>query len=152
VRFSSWPYHYGPNLHSPTHCPEVLTVSGQAVRSLYSGSKVHVRVDGVGVGLGQGCVLSPLLFLGYVNWMDSRSRDEGVTVGTCRINRLLFVDNLVLLASFKQGLQHDLDRFSAVCDPTWIKISTKESKGLYLSRDWSQCMLQVSGSALQQIE
>ena len=39
----------------------------------------------------------------YMNWIDSHSRvDEGVTVGSCRINRLLFADELVLLASFQQ--------------------------------------------------
>ena len=36
----------------------------------------------------------------YMNWINSHSRvDEGVTVGSCRINRVLFADDLVLLAS-----------------------------------------------------
>ena len=78
-----------------------------AVKSLYSCSEVCVRVGGVKsqlfticAGLQEGCVLSPLLFIFRLNWIDSRSRvEEGVTVGSCKINRLLFLDDLVFLAS-----------------------------------------------------
>ena len=34
-----------------------------------------------------------------MNWIESHRVNEGVTVGSCRINRLLFADDLVLLAS-----------------------------------------------------
>ena len=84
------------------------------VYSLHSCSDVCVRVGRVksrpftvGFGLRQGCVLSPLLFIVYVHWIDSYSRvDKGVTVGSCNINRSAFADDLVLLAvaSFQQGL------------------------------------------------
>ena len=44
----------------------------------------------LGVSLLQECVLSPLLFIVYTHWIDCHSRvDVGVTVGSCRINRLL---------------------------------------------------------------
>ena len=40
----------------------------------------------------------------YMNWIDSHSRvHEGVTLGSCRINRWLFADDLVLLASSQQS-------------------------------------------------
>jgi len=65
----------------------------------------------------------------YMDWMDSQSGvEEGVTAVSCRINRLLFADNLVLLASSQQGLQHALDRFSAVCNCAETKISTKNTE------------------------
>ena len=78
-----------------------------AIKSLYRCSKVCVRVSSnksksfnVGVGLRQGCVLSPLLFIVYMNWIDRLSQvDKGVTIGTCKVNRLLFADDLALLAS-----------------------------------------------------
>ena len=55
-----------------------------------------------------------------MNLIDSNCRvDEGVTVGSFRINRLLFADEFVLLASSEQGLQHPFDRFSAACHPSW---------------------------------
>jgi len=41
---------------------------------------------------------------GLMNWIDSHSRvDKGVTVGSCQINRLLFADDLVLLAYSQQS-------------------------------------------------
>jgi len=97
-------------------------------------------------------LLSPLLFAVYMNWTDTHSRvDEGVGVGSCRINRLLFADNLVLLASSQQSLQHALDRFSAACHRAGMKISTKNTE-LCRSTNPRQCMLQVSGTTLQQVE
>jgi len=77
-----------------------------------------------------------------MNWIDSHSRvEEGVTSVSCRMNRLLFADGLVLLASSQQGLQHALDRFSAACDRAKMKISAKNTEVLCQK----QYMLQVSG-------
>ena len=88
-----------------------------------------------------------------MTWIDTHSRvDGGVTVGACRINRLLFADDLVLLTSSQQSLQHALDRFSAACNQTRLKIITKNTEVLCLSTNPRQCMLQVSGNTLQQVE
>jgi len=88
-----------------------------------------------------------------MNWIDSYSRvDEGVTAGSCRINQLHFADDLVLLASSQQCLQHALDRFSAACDRAGMKINTKYTEVLCLSTKPRQCMLQVSGNTLQEVE
>ena len=105
-----------------------------------------------GCCLQQECVLSLLLFID-VNGIDSHSRvDENVTVESFRINRLLFADDLVLLASSEQGPQHVADRFSVMSDQAGMKISTKQTEVLCLSRNPSQCSLQVSSKTLQQAE
>ena len=66
-------------------------------------------------------------------WVDSHSRvDEGVTVG--RINHLLFTDDLALLTSSQQRLQHALHRFSAACDRAGVKISTKKRSIMSLQK------------------
>ena len=45
-----------------------------------------------------------------MNGIDRHSRvEEDVTVGSYRINRLLFADKLVLLASSEQGLPQTLE-------------------------------------------
>ena len=89
-----------------------------------------------------------------MNWIDSHRRvDEGVTFGNCRMNRLLFADELVLHAwIFQQGLQHAFDRFSAACDQAETKISSKKIEVLCLLRRPRHCILQVSGNTLQQVE
>ena|SRR5688572_24975606 len=99
-------------------------------------TEVCVRVNGsksrpftVGVGLRQGCVLSPLLFITFMDWIDRRSRgDECVTLGESRIGRLLFADDLVILGQSESDLQHALDRFAAVCDEAGMKISVSKTE------------------------
>ena len=106
-----------------------------------------------GVGLRQGCVLSPHIFMvwPYIDLIDSQA-DEGVTVGSCRINRLLSAGDFVLPASSQQGLQHALDRFSAACDRSGMKISTKNIEVICLFTNPRQCMLQVNVETLVRIE
>ena len=104
------------------------------------------------VGLWQGFVLLPPLFVCHMNWISSNSQvNEGFTVRSCRISRLLFVDDLVLHASSEQGLQHTLHRFSVVCNQTAMKISTKKTEVLCLSRKLKAVALQASGNILQQV-
>ena len=90
-------------------------VNGQllcVIKSFYCRPEVCVRVNGkqskpfhVGVGLRQGCVLSSLLFIVYMNWIDKCSQaDECAAIGNCNISRLLFADDLVLLFSTEYGL------------------------------------------------
>ena len=123
----------------------------------------RIRIDNLQNRIGSGlkisesahleCVLSLILFIVYMNWTDSHFRvDEGVKVGRCRVNHLVFADDLVLLASSEQGLQQTLDRLSIVCDQVGMKISTEKTEVLCLSRNPRQYMLQVSGNTLQQVE
>ena len=98
-------------------------VDGQllrAIKSFYCRPNVCVWVNNkqskpfhVGVELRQGCVLSPLLFIVYMNWIDKCSRsDECATIGNCKISRLLFANDLILLSSTESGLQHTLNSFA----------------------------------------
>ena len=102
------------------------------------------------VGLRKGWVLSPLLFINCMNWIDSNGRvDEGVTVegeGSTSC--------LVLLASSEQSIRHRHahDQYSSACDRVGMKFSTKKTEVLCLSRTPRQCMLQVRGNTLQQVK
>ena len=88
-----------------------------------------------------------------MNWMDKLSRtDECATIGRCNIFRLLFADDLVLLASSESDLQHALSGFTTDCDTAGIKISTSKTEVLRLSRNPVQCSLQVGGISLKQVE
>jgi len=59
----------------------------------------------------------------YMNRIDSHNRvDEGVTVGSYRINRLLFADALVLLASSQQSLQHSIGFQLRATEPEWKSV------------------------------
>ncbi|KAI3351369.1 hypothetical protein L3Q82_005912 [Scortum barcoo] len=107
----------------------------RAVRSLYDRSRSLVRIAGsksdlfpVHVGLRQGCPLSPVLFIIFMDRISRRSQGpEGVRFGNHRISSLLFANDVVLLASSSQDLQHVLERFAAECEAAGMRISTSKS-------------------------
>ena len=75
------------------------------------------------------------------------------TTENCKINRLLFADDLVLLSSTESGLQRALNGFADVRDNTaGMKIRTTKTEVLHLIRSPDQCMLQENGATLKQIK
>ena len=107
----------------------------------------------MGVGLRQGCVLSPLFFIIYTNWINKCSQaDECATFGNCKIRRLLFADDLVLLSSIESGLQRALNSFADACNTAGMKISTAKTEVPHLLRNPDECVLQVNGATLKQVE
>ena len=88
-----------------------------------------------------------------MNWIDKCSQaDECAIIGTCKISRLLFADDLFLLSSTESGLQRALNSFADACNTAGMKISTAKTEVLHLSRNPDQCVLQVNGATLKQVE
>ncbi|KAK3517717.1 hypothetical protein QTP70_016386 [Hemibagrus guttatus] len=91
----------------------------RAVWSLYNRSRSLVRISScksdlfpVHVGLRQGCPLSPVLFIVFMDRISRRSQGlEGVRFGDHRISSLIFADDVVLLVSSGLDLQHALGRW-----------------------------------------
>ncbi|KAI3353555.1 hypothetical protein L3Q82_020075 [Scortum barcoo] len=83
----------------------------RAVRSLYDRSRSLVRIASsksdlfpVHVGLRQGCPLSPVLFIIFMDRISRRSQGpEGVRFGNHRISSLLFADDVVLVGFIRPG-------------------------------------------------
>ncbi|KAI3361660.1 hypothetical protein L3Q82_002021 [Scortum barcoo] len=128
--------------------------------SVTTGAGAWFRIAGsksdlfpVHVGLRQGCPLSPVLFIIFMDRISRRSQGpEGVRFGNHRISSLLFADDVVLLASSSQDLQHVLERFAAECEVAGMRISTSKSKAMVLDRKRVVCPLRVSGEVLPQVE
>ena len=123
-----------------------------AIKSLYMHSEVCVRVNSattkpfrvVSVGLRQGCSLSSILFLIYMDRIVKKSEScDGIKIGNCTVQRLLFADGLVLLDSTQNGLQQALDRFSDACSVAGMKISLTKTETMCLFRQPKQCSLQI---------
>ena len=82
-----------------------------------------IKVIYVAVGLQLACVLSPLLFTIYMNWIDKLSRtneclqQEDARLFGCFSQMIYFV----LLAFSESGLQHALNGFAAACDIVGMK-------------------------------
>ncbi|KAK3575619.1 hypothetical protein QTP86_031501, partial [Hemibagrus guttatus] len=132
----------------------------RAVRSLYNQSRSLVRIAScksdlfpVQVGLRQGCPLSPVLFIVFMDRISRRSQGlEGVQFGDHRISSLIFADDVVLLASSGLDLQHALGRFAAECEAAGMRVSTSKSEAMVLDRKKVVCTLQVGGEVLPQVE
>jgi len=131
-----------------------------AIASMYSDSKSCVRILGrkselfrVGAGLRQGCVLSPLLFIIYMDRIARRSLgQESVTIGNVSLSHLLFADDLAILTSSQADLQCALDRFSLECEAASMRINTAKTETLVISRYLDQCTLNINGIPLKQVE
>ena len=88
-----------------------------------------------------------------MNWIDKCSQaDECAAIENCKISRLLFADDLVLLSSTESGLQCALNSLADACNTAGMKISTTKTEVLHLSRNPDQCVLQVNGATLKQVE
>ncbi|KAI3369528.1 hypothetical protein L3Q82_007738 [Scortum barcoo] len=77
---------------------------------------------------------------------------KGVRFGNHRISSLLFADDVVLMASSGQDLQHVLERFAAECEAAGMRISTSKSEAMVLDRKRVACPLRVGGEVLPQVE
>ena len=88
-----------------------------------------------------------------MNWIDKCSQaDECAAIGNCKISRLLFPNDLVLLYSTESGLQRALHSFADACHTSRMKISMAKTDEHHLSRNPDQCVLQVNGATLKQVE
>ncbi|KAK3566533.1 hypothetical protein QTP86_034036 [Hemibagrus guttatus] len=132
----------------------------RAVRSLYDRSRSLVLIAScksdlfpMHVGLQQGCPLSPVLFIVFMDRISRRNQGlEGVWFGDHRISSLLFADDVVLLAPSSLDLQHALGRFAAECEAAGMMVSTSKSEAIVLDRKKVACTLQVGGEFLPQVE
>uniref|UniRef100_A0A3B3QX38 Reverse transcriptase domain-containing protein n=1 Tax=Paramormyrops kingsleyae TaxID=1676925 RepID=A0A3B3QX38_9TELE len=131
----------------------------RAVRSLYNWCQSLVRIAGskselflVRVGLRQGCPLSPILFITFMDRISRCSQGvEGVRFGDIRIRSLLFADDVALLASSDRDLRLSLEQFAAECEEAGMKISTSKSETMVLSWKRVECSLQVGEEVLPQV-
>ncbi|KAI3362712.1 hypothetical protein L3Q82_001640 [Scortum barcoo] len=101
---------------------------------------------GVREAFAKGCSVSvrPEQELGsHCRQISRRSQGpEGVRFGNHRISSLLFADDVVLMASSGQDLQHVLERFAAECEAAGMRISTSKSEAMVLDRKRVACPLQ----------
>ncbi|XDV26977.1 hypothetical protein PO909_030586 [Leuciscus waleckii] len=139
-----------PELRTPFHCMGSLNKRQPCRSPACTGSKSHFFP--VHFGLRQGCLLTLVLFIIFMDRISRRSQGpEGVRFGDHTISSLLFGDDFVLAPSY-QDLQHALGWFAAGCEAAGMRISTSKSEAMVLSRKRVACPLQVGGEFLPQVE
>ena len=134
---------------------DLYGINGQllkAVQSLYEKSKACVRVcreegewSEVGVGLRQGCVMSPWLFNLFMDAamkeVREKAGDFGVTLQDERrniewkVDWLIFGDDAVLLADSEKKLERLVQEFERVCQRRKLMLKEAKSKIMKIGKN-----------------
>ena len=126
----------------------------RAIQSLYVCNKAAVRTrEGetdwfeVKCGLRQGCVLSPLLFIIFMDNIMKRANQEENS-----IEELMFADDLVLIAEDQIRLQEMVSNLDQQCKKYGMRISRDKTEVMVTSREPIQCDIELDGETLRQVE
>src|SRR5688572_26839360 len=108
------------------------------------GQRVKIRIDGeysepgkIGRGVRQGCPLSPILFNIYIEEIIRETledMEEGIKVGGRMVKALRFADDQAMMASSQEGLQRMMDRLNTISIDYEMKINTKKTKIMKISK------------------
>ena len=134
-------------------CLRLYGIGGRllrGVKSLYVDSKACVRVGNgvsewflVRVGLRQGCVMSPWLFIlyidGVVREVNARVLGRGLKLADgidneWELNQLLFADDTVMVADSKRKLWQLVTKFGRVFERRKLRVNVGKSKVMRYKR------------------
>ena len=113
------------------------------IASLYIDQTAVVRLGDictepseVGRGVRQGCSLSPLLFIIYVEMMMIEAMeelDEGIKVGGNWIQDVRFAEDQGMVADTEEGLQKMMDRLVEKAEEYNMKVNVKKTKVIVIN-------------------
>ena len=105
---------------------------------------LHSKRFQITSGVRQECVLSPLLFIVYMDKITKEANPEPETV-----NEMLFADDQSLAKEDEKKLQKHTNSLNTTCDEYDVKISISQTETMKMSRTHSK--LNVNGTQLQQV-
>ena len=130
-----------------------------AIKSIYVGSKAAVRIDGemsesfeVNEGVRQGCCLSPLLFIIFMDKIIRQANIEGnIEVGEVIMKILAYADDLILLMNDVSELQKGIDCLNVACEEFGMKISVGKTKVMHVGKSREEVVCVLDGEELEQV-
>ena len=115
---------YGVPQHLISLCQSIYANSQCAVRtSTGTSDNFHIHS-----GVRQGCVLSPLLFITYIDHICKVAKTTEENNLKDNLNELLFADDQALVASSEEELQRQIDRLHQTCHTFNMKINIEKTK------------------------
>lgn len=114
------------------------------IKSLYGNNRAYVRVENeltdpfqVEKGVRQGCILSPLLFNIYGEWVMRRALEDwtgGVTLGGKKFNNLRYADDTTAIAASEEELCDLIRRIEHFSKEIGLRINKKKTKIMIVDR------------------
>jgi len=131
------------------------------IKKLYWAQSANIRVEGevgesvkIKRGVRQGCVMSPDLFSLYTEYIMRKIEGmPGIKVGGNNINNLRYADDTVLIATSEENLQRILNVISEKSEEVGLKINTKKTFTMTISkREAPPCNIVLNNQQLQQVD
>jgi hypothetical protein len=99
-------------------------------------------------GVRQGCVISPLLFNLYSEFMIREAMEdvEGIGFGGVNITNLRYADDAILVADKRKKLQKMIDRLSHTCKEYGMDVNVKKTKVMVMNKLKTPTKLQRDAS------
>jgi len=131
------------------------------IKSLYWNQYAVIRTkDGksrkicIRRGVRQGCIISPILFNLYSEYMmqEIHEKRKGIEIGGRIYNNLRYADDAVVMTDNEADLQDLVSTVNDVCKDYGMAMNVKKTKTMVInkSRD-TQCSVMVDGNILEQV-
>lgn len=133
---------YGVSEHLISLCKSLYSNCRTTVKTSYGTSNPFE----VTTGVRQGCVLSPLLFIIYI---DSISRNAKPTEEN-KIKELLFADDQALIADTKRKLQLHLESLNQECKQSNMRINTEKTEVMAIGRRRKNINITIENTIIRQ--
>jgi len=134
------------------------------IRSLYWNQYAVIRTtDGISRkicirrGVRQGCIISPILFNLYSEYMmlDVQEKGKGIVIGGQNFTNLRYADDAVVISEEEAELQHTITTISDVCKEYGMEIinvkKTKTKTMAICKMGNLQCKVMINGTILEQV-
>lgn len=138
----------------------------EGIKSLYVNTTNVIRANNqeseafeTTIGVRQGGVLSPILFLIFMNEIikDCSEQSKKISVGynkmrNVEISECIFADDIVLLATSERNLQHNLNIWMGVLEAKGMRINIDKTKTVLISNEEKEMNISMEMTAVGQVD
>ena len=132
------------------------------IKDMYTKVRCKVKTkDGLtpsiasNVGVRQGDVLSPMLFNIYINDIAEildKPQCDLTELGNAVIRCLMYADDLVLISTSRNGLQHQLDILQEYCQKWHLTVNIQKTKVMAFTKKQNIDTFNYDGNSLEKVD